>query len=200
LSRTKGIQIRVARTYAELLAKGSDPTADFLESLDLLFSRDDSDDSPKGRKEGREWRRVPSPEEIADEISDNHENDVPLLNLINNVPGKTGHWMFARNSRRLGGRNMEMVWKFRRGISPALALTVFDGRRTLEFLLEGLEHTRMAVFSDRPEQFDAKVWRTFRERLALMNIEVDDTILPIDFSDGFTPGTGETVRDLEKMG
>ena len=96
---------------------------------------------------------------------------------------------------------MEMVWKFRRGISPALALTVHDGSRTLEFLLEGLDHTRLTVFSDRPEQYRREsTWRRFRQRLALMNIEVDDTILPIEESDGFTPGTGETDEGSGEQG
>ena len=47
---------------------------DFLESLDLLFSGDDdSEDSTNGRKEGREWKSIPSPEELADDITENPE-------------------------------------------------------------------------------------------------------------------------------
>jgi hypothetical protein len=56
---------------------------------------------------------------------------------------------------------------------------------------------RMAVYSDDETQIPIKIWKTFRERLALMNIHVDDTISPMNESDGFTPGAGDVIRNLE---
>jgi len=200
LSRTKGRTLRVSRTYAELLAKGADPTAGFLESLDLLFSDHEGDTRQGGQQKHKDWLDMLNPELLAKQMMDDAGEEVPLWQLLNPRPGKTGQWVFARNSRQLGGENVRMVWKIRRGINPALALTVYDGDRTLEFLLEGLDRTRLSVHSDSIEKVDKTIWRKFRERLALMNIDVDATISSIDESDGFTPGIGELIHDLERRG
>jgi len=200
LSRTKGRTLRVSRTYAELLAKGADPTAGFLETLDLLFSDQDTDSRQGSRKKHREALDMLNPGPLSQEMMDDAGEAVLLWQLLNPIPGKTGQWVFARNSLKLGGDTVRMVWKIRRGMNPALALTVYDGDRTLEFLLEGLDNTRLSVHSDSLEKVNKSIWRKFRESLALMNIDVDATIRPIDESDGFTPGVGRLIHDLEKRG
>jgi hypothetical protein len=105
--------------------------------------------------------------------------------------------MFRRLSRRLGDDDMHMTWKVRDKPVPALALTIRDGNRTFEFLLEGRKPTQMTVYAGHGTHVDDSAWAAFRHRLALMNVEVDDTISAISESDGFTAGAGETIRDLE---
>jgi len=201
LSRTRGSQLRMTRLYAEMLAKGVDPGAAFLESLDSMFSGGSG-----GHKSGS-WKSLPDPEELREElcgdssekneISD--ENDT-LLDLINDVPGKKNPWMFRRLTRSFADRDYRMVWKIRRGMDPALALTVYDGKRTFEFLIEGLENPHLAVYVDENTDIDEKHWKSFRETLALMNFAVDDTLLPISSSDGFTAGSEKVLEDLEGRG
>ena len=195
LNRTKGSQLRISRLYAELLAKGADPSAAFLESVDSMFS------AGNGGHGSRNWQSPPQPEELTKELSEDSpehiDEDDSVLNLLNSVPGKKDGWMFKRLFRKLGDGELRMVWKIRRGMDPALALTVYDGSRTFEFLMEGLEKTHMAVYTGDKTEIDEKYWKTFRENLALMNIDVDDTLLPIDKSDGFTSGSDQVLQDLE---
>ncbi len=193
LNRTRGSQRRVARLYAELLAKGSDPGAAFLESVDRMLSGGGGDE--RGSKK---WPSTPGGEELQEELcGDTDDKSDRLLNLISNVPGKNDTWMFKRLIRRLGDEEVRMVWKIRRGLNPALALTVYDGKRTFEFLMEGLEQTHMSVYADDGTEIDEKRWEKFRETLALMNVDVDDTLLPISRSDGFTTGSDKVLQDLE---
>ncbi|GEM_PF-678906 len=198
LNRTRGSQRRVARLYAELLAKGSDPGAAFLETVDRMLS-----DGGDGRGSKR-WPSSPGSEELQGEFCGDSAEDSEmvdksdtLLTLISNVPGKNDTWMFKRLIRQLGEGKLRIVWKIRHGMNPALALTVYDGERTFEFLLEGLEQTRMAVYAGGEVDIDEKRWNVFRETLALMNVNVDDTLLPISRSDGFTPGSDKVLQDLE---
>ncbi|MCK5250214.1 MAG: hypothetical protein KAJ98_09645 [Spirochaetaceae bacterium] len=192
LKHTKGHRVRMARLYAELLSKGTDPTADFLESVDTALSGDGRD-----HRSGN-WTRPPDSDELKDEMNEEGDDPDSLINLLNNVSGHRDHWMFRRLVRHLGEGEIRMVWKIRRGMDPALALTIYDGSRTFEFLMEGLDNTQLSVFTDDNTEIDTKKWKSFRESLALMNVEVDDTILSIAESDGFTPGTGKAVRDLEE--
>jgi len=195
LSRTRGSRLRMTRLYAEILAKGADPGAAFLESLDNLLSGD------SGGRRSRHWQSLPRGDELREELcgESSEENDT-LLNLLNEVPGKKSNWMFTRLDRSFSDHDYRMVWKIRRGMDPALALTVYDGKRTLEFMMEGLEKPHMAVYTDEETQIDEKQWKSFRKTLALMNIAVDDTILPISCSDGFTAGSEKVLEDLEGMG
>ncbi len=195
LKRTKGPQPRMARLYAELLSKGSDPTAGFLESVDTLFSGD------RGNQRSRDWPEPPDADELKSELTgdsseDPDESDT-FIDLLNKVPGKTDYWMFKKLSGALGEGKIRMLWKIRRGMKPALALTIIDGPRTFEFLIEGLDQTKMAVFVDENTEINEKQWNKFRQSLALMNVEVDDTLLHIARSDGFTPGVDGAVHDLE---
>ena len=192
LTRTKGSRVRMARLYAELLSKGSDPTADFLESVDTAFSGEGRD-----HRSGS-WPQPPESEELKGELTEEGDDPDSLINLLNNVSGHRDNWMFRRLVRRLGEDEIRMVWKIRRGMDPALALTVYDGSHTFEFLMEGLDKTRLSVYVDDDTEIDEKLWNSFCESLALMNVKVDDTILSITKSDGFTPGTGEAVRNLEE--
>jgi len=194
LRRTRGPRLRIARMYAELLAKGTDPGALFLEHLDNLFSGHDKHHG------SRHWPTLPQPEELQEELcGDSDENSEKLLNLINNVPGKRDSWMFQKLVRKFKEGELKMVWKIRQGINPALALTVYDGNRTLEFLMEGLDHTRLTVYADEETVIDEKKWNSFRKNLALKNFVVDDTLLPISRSDGFTPGSDEVMQNLEGL-
>jgi len=201
LSRTRGSRLRMTRLYAEILAKGADPGAAFLESLDSLFS------GGSGGRKSRSWQSLPDPAELREELcgDSSGENEVSdekdtLLNLLNAVPGKKNNWMFKRLTRTFADSDYRMVWKIRRGMDPALALTVYDGERTFEFLLEGLEKPHMTVYVDDDTQIEEKKWNSFRQTLALMNFAVDDTLLPISSSDGFTAGSEKVLEDLEGRG
>ncbi len=198
LNRTRGSQRRVARLYAELLAKGSDPGAAFLESVDGILS------GGGGKQGSKRWHSPPGREDLKGELCGDSAEDSGaadksdiLLNLINNVPGKNDTWMFKRLVRQLEEGELRMVWKIRRGMDPALALTVYDGERTFEFLMEGLEQTHMAVYADDGAEIDENRWKKFCKTLALMNVDVDDTLLPISRSDGFTPGSDKVLQDME---
>lgn len=195
LNRTRGTRTRMARLYAELLSKGSDPTADFLESVDSVLSGNHRRDG--GQKQHRGWPHPPEKEELKNDLVGDIEDIDPIINLLNNIPGKRDSWLFSSFVRNLGKDDVHLTWKIRNGLNPALALTVRDGSRSFEFLMEGLDTTRMSVFVDDGVEIDRKQWNSFRKNLALMKIQVDDTILSIDESDGFTAGTGKTVRDLE---
>jgi len=188
LERTRGPRIRMARLYSELISKGADPTADFLEALEAVLSDSDSRGGGKHKRRQSGFYEPPAPEERSNE---------PLLDLLGAVDGRDGRWVFAKSRKALGDREVDLTWKIRDGRVPALALTVRDGERVLEFLLEGLDEIRMAVYSDDETQIPIEIWKTFRERLALMNIHVDDTISPMNESDGFTPGAGDVIRHLE---
>jgi len=198
LNRTRGSRLRVTRLYAEMLAKGIDPGAAFLESLDSLLSG--------GGRNSRSRQFLPDPEELREElcgdtsgeneISDENDN---LLNLLNDIPGKKDTWLFKRLNGAVADADFRMVWKIRRGMDPALALTVYDGERTFEFLIEGLEKPHMAVYVDENTEINEKKWVSFRKTLALMNFTVDDTLLSISSSDGFTAGSEKMLEDLEDL-
>ena len=197
LKRTRGTKLRMARLYAELLAKGTDPSASFLETLDSIFSR------RKTRHNLKRWIHPPTGDELKNELTDNSSsatqrtaNSDILLNLLNSVPGKRENWLFRCLERELEEGNLRMVWKIRKGMKPALALSVYDGNRSFEFLMEGLEKMRLAVHTDEKTEIDEKLWESFRKRLSLINVEVGDTLLPISKSDGFTSGSDKVMQNL----
>lgn len=185
-SRVRGRRRALARLYAELLTRGAQPGADF---LDTLYTRlfDPLGDSRKIKP--RSWVGVPSGDALAEEFAP-EEGDDPLLELFGSVDGASGSWRFKRLRRRMGGRETDSILKIRRGSPPALALTVHDGERTFEFLLEGRGEMRLMVFSDNPDSVNVEEWRQFRNHLASMSVHVNDAILPIERSDGFTAGDG----------
>jgi len=195
LERTRGSRLRMARLYAELLSKGADPSAGFLESIERIFSGDAG-----GRGAGK-WPTPPEPDklkaELTEEKPENTGDKDLLINLLNSVQGKKDKWMFRKIAGKLGDGEVSLMWKIRSGLNPALALTVHDGSRIFEFLMEGLENTRMAVYTGNKAEVSEKEWDSFRRRLALLKIDVDDTILPLDRSDGFSPGSEEVLQDLE---
>lgn len=184
LSRTKGSMPRLARLQADLISRGADPSADFLEALEELLS---ASGRRKDSREGgsHQQRNLPDPDKLR-EMLENQKEDL-LLKLINSEGGKPESWKFTRTTLK-NDDSINLSWKIRRGHRPAMSLTVHDGSRTFEFLLEGLNPGRMAVFSDNYDEIDSITWKTFRERLSLMNISVDDTLSSMDVSDGFTPG------------
>jgi len=191
LRRTRGIRKRMARLYAELLAKGADPKADFLEMVSKSFSEGGK------RRKGR-WPTPPGSSQISDEFRNTDIDIDHLLSLLACGSRGDGGWFFVRLKKILGDSEIRMMWKIRKGINPALALTIQDGKRNFEFLMEGLEKTRMAVFSDSETEIDTKIWHSFRETLASWGIEVDDTILTLHDSDGFTPDNLPPAGSLEK--
>ena len=81
-----------------------------------------------------------------------------------------------------------------------MALTVQDGERIFEFLVEGIEKPRLTVCTNDRVVVDADSWQSFGQTLALMNILLSDTILPISESDGFNRIADETNYVLEAMG
>lgn len=192
LNRTKGHRVRLARLYSELLAKGADPSADFLEFVDNSFS------GGNDRRSGH-WSAPPESGDLREELTEDEDGSDPLMNLLNSSSDKPVNWLFSRIIKNLGDVDIRILWKIRRGMDPALALTITDGSRTFEFLLEGLEKTRMSVYVDKDTVIEENEWYSFRRSLALMNVEVDDTILSIEESDGFTTGTAKAVRDLEGL-
>ena len=200
LSRARGRRrLGLSRLYAELLSRGADPTADFLEALEsLLFGGRGRPWSSKDREERRrrDWNKVPERNKMAQEWNGENDSD-PLLKLLSGVEGPSGQWIFKRLHRFYKGRDTDLILKFRRGPNPALALTVHDGERTLEFLLEGLKEVSLSVFSDNPDSIGDEEWLIFRKRLAVLNVNVNDGISPLSESDGFTVGAVDTVREME---
>ncbi len=182
LHRSKGSKVRLARLQADLVARGADPSADFLEALEELLGGED-EDNDSGRSPGRRWPEVPDPDELKDELQNEEQED--LLRLINSSPSRGESWWYQRFSRDLDGRKLSMTWKIRKGGKPGMALTVKDSGRTFEFSLVGRNPVRMTVFSDSGEKIGAEKWTSFRKSLSLKNIHVDDTIFPIEASDGF---------------
>jgi len=180
LKRTKGIGKRMARLYAELLAKGADPKADFLEMIDRSFSEG-------GKRRQGKWLVPLKGQQLSEEFRNSDIGLDPLFNLLAYDSRGNAGWKFVRLKKMLGDREIRMMWKIRGGIDPALALTIQDGERNFEFLMEGLEKTRMSVFSDSEAGIDSKIWNSFRKTLASLGIEVDDTVLELSKSDGFTP-------------
>jgi len=190
LERTRGARKRMARLYAELLAKGADPNAKFLEMLNRSFSEG-------GNKRQGRWSTPPEGSQLSDELRNSDIDDDPLLNLLTYDSRKNGGWSFVRLKKFLGDREIRMMWKIRRGIDPALALTIQDGKRIFEFLMEGFNKIRMTVFSDSREEIKLGTWYSFRETLASLDIEVDDSILALSESDGFTPENFTLAGSLE---
>ena len=189
-SRVRGRRHALVRLYAELLTRGAEPGADFLETVHArLFGP--FEDSKKSQPPS--WIGVPSGDTLAEEFAP-EEGDDPLLELIGSVEGASGSWRFKRLRRRMGGRETDLILKIRRGSPPALALTVHDGERTFEFLLEGRGEMRLMVFSDDPDSVNVEEWGKFRNHLASMSVHVDDAILSIEQSDGFTAGDGGARR------
>jgi len=191
LRRTRGMRRRMARLYAELLAKGADPKAGFLEMVNQLFSEG-------GRRRQGRWSAPPGGNQLSNEFCNLDIDIDPLFNLLAYDSRGDGGWIFVRLKKLLGDNEIRMMWKIRRGIDPALALTIQDGKRNFEFLIEGLEKTRMAVFSDSKARIDPKIWNAFRETLSSLGIEVDDTVLTLDDSDGFTPGNPALTGSLKE--
>ncbi len=193
LGHARGRRPRLARLQVDLLSRGSDPSADFLEALEDLLDR--SDRQKHGNGGGRGNRQPPGPEELK-QMAAGEENE-SLLNLINKAPGRSEDWIYHRTSTGNDENGPQLTWKIRRGHIPALALTVRDRGRAFEFLLEGINPGKMDVHYEGPEskeiasEISPEMWDAFRETLSLMNISVNDTLLPMDLSDGFTPGEWE---------
>jgi hypothetical protein len=201
LERTKGRRLLMARLFAELFSKGADSGADFLEAVGGIL---DGGGDRRGRGSGggggpmREWRHPPGAGELSSEAAEEGSDENPLLALMSEAGGRSGDWAFRRMRRRLGGRDMDLVWKIRGGSNPAVALTVRDGERVFEFLMEGSEFPSISCFTDGKTAVDEKAWNNFRDRLALLNFTVSDTLLTIGESDGFTSGALEAARNLEE--
>ncbi len=191
LKRTKGIGKRMARLYAELLAKGTDPNANFLEMIDQAFSEGGN------RRQGR-WSAPPESSQLSAEFCSADIDIDPLLNLLAYDSREKDGWNFVRLKKNFGDCEIRMMWKIRKGIDPAIALTIQDGKRNFEFLMEGLEKTRMAVFSDSRAEIDIGIWNSFCESLASLGIKVDDAILELHNSDGFTPENPALAGSLEE--
>lgn len=191
LKRTKGMRRRIARLYAELLAKGADPNAGFLEMINKAFSEGGN------RRQGR-WFTPPKSKQLSTEFRSTDIDIDPLLNLLAYDSRGNNGWRFIRLKKIFGDREIRMMWKIRKGIDPALALTIQDGKRNFEFLVEGLEETRMTVFSDSRAEIDPRIWNSFRKSLASLGIKVDDAILMLRDSDGFTPENFALADSLEE--
>lgn len=198
LERTRGRKLLMARLYAEIVSKGADPGADFLEAVSDTLEGRGGRRNGHGGESRREWPQPPSPKELSSEVVKEEGGGEPLLDLLSNVDGHDGRWTFRRMERRLDGREMDLTWKIRRGKDPALALTIKDGKRLFEFLLSGKDKPRMACYVGDDVEIDETVWDRFKERLALLNFIVSDTLQPIEESDGFTEGAAEVARDLEE--
>lgn len=185
LGRTRGRRERMARLQADLVSRGADPSADFLEGLDELLSgsRDRGGDNPGS---SRKWPEPPSPEEIREALEDDEQD--PLVEMLNRVPGKSDSWTFHQISAETENSDIRFALKIRHGHRPALALTVHDGSVIREFLLDGLSPVHMVMHAGEGALPDDETWKSFRERLSLMNISVDDTISPMEASDGFSSG------------
>jgi len=199
LGRTAKRDARTARLYAELLSKGADPAAGFLEALDALLFEDPRRDRRGRGGGGYRWPNPPSGEELAEALSKDDGEPDAVWDLLSRVPGRDGRWMFRRTTIRIGSDEAGVVWKIRDGAVPAVALTVHDAGRTLEFLLEGRSPVRMSVYADPVNAVGTDAWTEFRETLSLLNISVSDTISSISESDGFTADAGKTIRDLEGL-
>ena len=182
LDRSRGRKLRLARLQADLVSRGADPSADFLEAVEELLSGDEGDNGRTGGGRKR-WPGIPAPPELSSDLQD--ETTEPLLQLLNGSPGKGRNWTYHRFERVVGDRRYLMTMKIRHGREPLLALTVRDAGRTMEFILNGLNPVRMSVFSDSETEPDAAKWTLFRQRLSLMKIHVDDTISSMEASDGF---------------
>lgn len=193
LSRTRGRPQAAARLYAELLTRGADPTADFLEALySCLFgSPGDSKSKP------RSWNGLPSADTLAEEFGREEDAD-PLLELLGSVHGSSGSWHFKRLRRGINGRAADLILKFRRGSPAAMALTVHQGGRTFEFLLKGSRPIHLQVFCDHPDSVSEQDWKEFRDSPVLRAVHVDNVILPIEQSDGFTIGALKAAREMEE--
>ena len=198
LNRTRGRKLLMARLYAEIVSKGADPGADFLEAVgDLLDGGGGEGKNRKGENRG-EWPKPPSPRELLSEAADESEAGEPLLDLLSGVDGHDGKWTFRRMERRLDGQDLDLIWKIRKGKDPTVALTVRDGKRLFEFLLSGKENPRMDCYIGAETAVDDIAWTRFRERLALLNFIVSDTLQSIEESDGFTEGALDAAQNLEE--
>ena len=197
LSRTRGRPQAAARLYAELLTRGADPTADFLEALYRRLFGSFGDLTGDSKSKPRSWDGLPSADTLAEEFGRREDAD-PLLELLGNIQGNSGSWRFKRLRRRINGRTAELILKFRRGSPPAMALTVHQGGRTFEFLLKGSRPMQLRVFSDHPDSVNQQDWKEFRDSPALTAVDVHDVILPIEQSDGFTIGALQAAEEMEE--
>ena len=191
LGRTRGLRERIARLQALLYARGAEPSADFLEYLDSVLSpRDGRGDFRDGRGK-RNWASPPDPESLRDEmrnLDDSGTDSGGLFSLMNQASRKDRDWLFHSSCHLMDDEELNLVWKIRRGVDGGLALAVQDGDRRMEFLLDGRNPVRMAVYAGQNSGVTPGKWNEFRDRLSLMNIAVDDTLQPMEASDGFAPG------------
>ncbi len=236
LSRTKGNAARMARLYVDLVSRGAEPSADFIEAVDGLLHGNEDGEENSGNKQGpysgdnadESSQNTPKDPDSAHSESNsenkaNHKNQAkktrsfiklksspssdecksgfiqdtqeqpPLINILNNSPAKGQNWLFRKSRILLDGREVNITWKIKKGISPALAFTVIDGSRRMEFMLEGLNPVNLSVYSDEKTEISPEKWHEFCERISLKNIRVNDTIKKIEFSNGFSSGLGEAV-------
>ena len=203
LGRSRGERSRLARLYAELRSKGADPSADFLEYLDAVLSPQGDRKNPGNHSSPqREWHKPPDAGQLADELGEKDtitENEDAVLQLFSGAEGHDGTWVVRRFSRTLDRQTVSVVVKFRQGSAPAMALTIQDGERLFEFLIEGLDPPGLKVYTSENVEIDPDNWKSFHDRLALMKILLSDTILAYTESDGFSRAADETSYILEAM-
>lgn len=198
LARTKGPKPHMARLYAELLNRGINPSAAFLEHFEALVSgRDSSGSGDSGQHARQQWEEVPDPEALSEDIGTDKDQD-PLLDLFSQVPDRRGHWTIRRFRRYLGKTPLDMVVKYRHFGKPALALTIHDSGRVLEFLMEDIDPIRLNVYADEHTKISQELWQEFQHRISRQNVSVSSKIHATMHSDGFTAGMDHTLRELEE--
>ncbi|PIE04458.1 MAG: hypothetical protein CSA76_04185 [Spirochaetales bacterium] len=203
LGRANGSRKRLARLYADLVSRGAEPSADFLEAVDELFHGSREGGQEGGREGGgfggenknrhSGWKEPPSASQCQQDFSEDKDEQAPLIHLINQTDAKGDTWQFRRSRRRLGEDTVDLTWKIRQGSPPAMALTVQDGARRLEFLLEGLQPVNLTVYASENTEIPSELWNNFCERISLKNIQVNGTIQSMELSDGFSSDSGEAV-------
>lgn len=195
LSRTRGRRLRIARIYAELLNRGVDPSAAFLEHFEsLLFGRQSGNPN---RQAPRHWPDPPNGSELKEDV-DSEKNQDTLSEIFSRVADRNGHWSIRCFRRQLGNSVLDMVVKYRHYGKPALALTIHDSGRIFDFLMEDLEPIRLSVFIDDMSKIENSQWEDFRHRLSMIKVSINDKLQPLEESDGFTAGAMEVLAELEE--
>ena len=185
LARSSGPGKRMTRLYAELLAKGMDPTADLLEFVEDFFSERSG---RYARKPSLDWNSNAASLKEHLTSKDPPVNKGDIIDLINLKQGKNAPWYFQDSIIRIAGREYRTVWKIRHGLQPALALGVHDEDCSLEFLIEGIKPAHLEVFATEGHRISQQAWENFRQKIGkLEDIHVGPEIRPILESDGFTP-------------
>jgi len=186
LKRAEGNTRRLSRLYAELLSKGLDPSADFLEHVYSLLENGNRGTS--GKHLSADIQDFFQPENlkyIFQEKGQSEEN--PILLLLSAVNGKNGRWIFKRENIKIKERTFSLVWKIRAD-SPEkdLSLTISDNGRIFEFILSGTGKIKMNVYISDNIYIEEDSWKAFRERMYLINVDVSDKLSPLNEGNGFS--------------